>query len=103
MNSQSRIPALVAVVVSAVACLPTACCLGFYAFGSFVVLMADPRMIQAAAGTGGEVPPRSTIVVAGLGLTVGTVVALAIGIGLLVWGIRALRRARSAQVEGTAV
>ena len=51
MNNQSRIAALVAVVVSAVACVPTACCLGFYAFGNFMALVVDPRMIEAAGAT----------------------------------------------------
>ncbi len=100
MIMERKTLALVAVVGSLVACLPTACCLGFFGLGGIVALMADPRMIEAAAGTGGEVPTRGTFVAMGLGSTFGALVALGVGIACLVWGIRMLTRARSAQGEG---
>jgi hypothetical protein len=54
-------------------------------------LVADPRMIEAAAGSG-PVPSRLTFVAIGAGSTLGALVALGIAIAGLVWGIRALRR-----------
>jgi uncharacterized BrkB/YihY/UPF0761 family membrane protein len=81
-----------------VACCPTACCLGYFGLSGVTALVADPRMIEAAAGTWGEVPPREAFVAMGLGSTLGALIALGIGIGLLVWGIRTWRRAPSEQV-----
>ena len=94
---ERRILALVALVGSLVACFPTACCFGFYAFGNIMALVADPRMIEAAAGTAGEVPPPSTFVTMGVVSTLGALIALGVGIACLVWGIRTLMRARSEQ------
>jgi len=94
MSGESRVPGLVAVVVSMVACLPSACCLGFYAFGNFATLFVDPEMIEAAAGSQ-PLPPLSTFVVLGAVSTLGVLVALGLAIAGLVWGIRALRRESS--------
>lgn len=91
MSGESRVLPLVAVVVGVVACLPSACCLAFYAFGNFATLFVDPGMIEAAAGSG-PVPPLSTFVVLGALSTVGALVALGLAIAGLVWGIWALRR-----------
>jgi hypothetical protein len=91
MSGENRILPLVAVVVSAVACLPSACCLAFYAFGNVATLMVDPAMIEAAAGSG-PVPPRTTFVLLGALSTLGALVALGLAVAGLVWGIRALRR-----------
>jgi hypothetical protein len=94
MSGESKILPLVAVVVSVVACLPSACCLAFYGLGSLATLFADPRMIEAAAGSG-TVPSRLTWVAIGAGSTLGALVALGLAVAGLVWGIRALRRASS--------
>jgi hypothetical protein len=91
MGGESRIPGLVAVVVSVVACLPSACCLGFYAFGNFATLFVDPEMIEAAAGSQ-PLPPSGTFVALGGVSTLAALVALGLGIAGLVWGIRALLR-----------
>ena len=98
MTQERKIMAWVAVVGSVVACFPTACCLAFYGFGGIVALLADPRMIEAAAGSG-EPPSRSLFTAMGVGSTLGALVALAIGIVALVWGIRALRRASAEKAE----
>jgi hypothetical protein len=91
MSGESRIPGLVAVVVSVVACLPSACCLGFYAFGNFATLFVDPAMIEAAAGSQ-PLPPSGTFVMLGVISTIAALVALGLTIAGLVWGIRALQR-----------
>ena len=94
MSGDRKILGLVAVAVSVVACFPSACCLGFYGLGSLATLVADPRMIEAAAGSG-PVPSRLTFVAIGAGSTLGALVALGLAIAGLVWGIRALRRTSS--------
>jgi hypothetical protein len=94
MNSESKALPLVAVVVGVVACLPSACCLAFYAFGNFATFFVDPEMIEAAAGSG-PMPPQSTFAVLGALSTIGALVALGLAIAGLVWGIRALRRQTS--------
>jgi hypothetical protein len=99
---ERRTLGLIALVGSLVACFPSACCLGFYAFGNIATLMADPRMIEAAAGTAGEVPPRSAFIVMGGGSAIGALIALGLGIAILIWGIRAVR-ARSEEREPTPV
>jgi hypothetical protein len=91
MSSQGKTLGLVSVVVSVVACLPSACCLAFYAFGNFSTLLVDPAMIEAAAGSQ-PVPPSGTFVLLGVVSTVAALVALGLAIAGLVWGIRALRR-----------
>jgi hypothetical protein len=91
MSSESKVLPVVAVVVGVVACLPSACCLAFYAFGNFATLFVEPEMIEAAAGSQ-PVPPLSTFVVLGALSTIGALVALGLAIAGLVWGIRGLRR-----------
>jgi hypothetical protein len=91
MSRESRTLPLVAVVVGAVACLPSACCLAFYAFGNFSTLFVDPAMLEAAAGSG-PVPARTTFVALGAASTLGALLALGLAVAGLVWGIRALRR-----------
>jgi hypothetical protein len=100
MTQERKIMAWVAVVGSVVACCPTACCLAFYGFGGIVGLLVDPRMIEAAAGSG-EAPPRWIFTALGVCSTLGALVALGIGIGALVWGIRVLRRASAEKAEVT--
>jgi hypothetical protein len=93
---ERRTLGLIALVGSLVACFPTACCFGFYAFGNFMALTVDPKFIEGAAGTGGEVPPSSTFIAMGGGSAIGALIALGLGIAILIWGIRALR----ARAEG---
>ena len=88
---ERRTLGLIALVGSLVACFPTACCFGWGVLGGFVPLMVDPKWIQGAAGTGGEIPPRSTFVAMGGGSAIGALIALGLGIAFLVWGIRAFR------------
>jgi hypothetical protein len=95
MSGESKILPLVAIVVSVVACLPTACCLAFYGLGSLATLLVDPRMIEDAAGAG-PVPSRLTFATIGGGSACIALVALGLGVFGLVWGIRALRRASAA-------
>jgi hypothetical protein len=94
MSGESRVLPIVAVVVSIVACLPAACCLGFYGLGSLATLFVDPMMIEAPAGSG-PVPPSGTFVAIGGVSVLGALVALALAVAGLVWGVRALRRASS--------
>jgi hypothetical protein len=94
MSGESRVLPMVAVVVSVVACLPAACCLGFYGLGSLATLFVDPMMIEAAAGSG-PVPSSGTFVAIGGVSVLGALVALTLAIAGLVWGVRALRRASS--------
>jgi len=96
MSGESKALPLVAIVVSVVACLPTACCLAFYGLGSLATLFVDPRMIEDAAGAG-QVPSRLTFVAIGGGSSLAALVALGLGVFGLVWGIRALRRASAVQ------
>jgi hypothetical protein len=98
MSGESRTLPLVAVVVGAVAYLPSACCLAFYAFGNFSALFVEPAMIEAAAGSG-PVPPRTTFVALGAASTLGALVALGLALASLVWGIRALRRGPAAGLD----
>lgn len=100
MSGEGKILPLAAVAVSVVACFPSACCLGFFGVGNLMALVADPRMIEAAAGSG-PAPSSGTFVALGAGLTLAALVALAVGIGGLVWGVRTLWRVGSDKAELT--
>ena len=83
MSGEGKILPLVAVAVCVLACFPSACCLAFYGLGSLATLFADPRMIEAAAGSG-PVPSSETFVATGAGSILGALVALGVGIAGLV-------------------
>jgi hypothetical protein len=100
MDGQSRTLGWVTIAVSLAACFPCACCFGFYAFGAFLASTLSPEMLASFAGSG-DAPTPELLRATALPLAVVTLVPLAVGILCLVWGLRALLRARPEQGERT--
>ncbi len=98
MTRGRKILAWVAFVGSLVMCFPSACCFGFYAFGSFMASTLSPEKLASFSGSGDAPGPefyRTAIVPLGFG----ALVALVVGIICLIWGVRTLMRNRPERGE----